>query len=214
MQLLAALIYSPDGCLHSLPLYFAGELPRLVSQLGEAKKLVTKLEHYMSQIDMNVICTSRAKDVFDSDRQSADAWKGLDYFFDVVIEIEPEDDRRRFARVEKSCFALIQELSRWPWSYRELADRFGTEALERGVTQIDLEESGSSETIHPRSRTENRMLHLMNLASTNAIHLNEEQTGVQNSSRTPSERCSLPPTVTRCHRSPDTRRSPGLSAIR
>lgn len=143
--------------------------------IGEAKKLVSKLENYMSQIDMNVICTSRAKDVFESDSQSPDAWKGLDYFFDIVVEIEREDDRRRFGRVEKSRISRIKELDRFPWSYDQLADRFGRDLLEKGVSTVALEDTASTETLTAREHARNALLELASVASSYNEQLSDEQ---------------------------------------
>lgn len=144
-------------------------------RIAEAKKLVTQLENYMSQIDMNVVCTSRAKDNFSTERQTVDAWKGLDYFFDVVIEIEREDDRRRFARVEKSRIVRIEEMSRWPWSYSELASRFGREDLERGVTPLTLEESASSEALAAKESARRVLANLSAVAAEHQHELSERQ---------------------------------------
>lgn len=144
--------------------------------IGEAKKLVTKLENYMSQIDMNVICTSRAKDVFNEDRQTMDAWKGLDYFFDIIIEIERQDNRKRFARIEKSRMPnRLEELSRFEWSYDTLAERFGREDLERGVKRVDLDESSSTDTQKAREDARVKIAELSQIAAENAALFNEEQ---------------------------------------
>ncbi len=111
-----------------------------------AKKDWRRLARLLSRLDMNVIITAHAKREYISQGRSVQATgnlvfegpKGLDYLFDLVFEVRRHGPSDRQAVVRKSRMAGFTEGEPMPFSYGEIADRYGREVLEREAVAIEL----------------------------------------------------------------------------
>lgn len=101
---------------------------------GEANKRMKHLLNLLFRIDMNVIITSHSKNEYSDGLkvvgQTFDCYKKLDYLFDLVFEIAQRGEKR-VAIVRKSRFESFHNNDVFPFSYAELADRYGREVVER-----------------------------------------------------------------------------------
>jgi hypothetical protein len=95
-----------------------------------------RLERMMTQLDMNVIITAREKIPSDKAGNQLDPTfdgpKGLDYLFDLVFRVSRRGrSRDRDALVVKSRCPGFGEGDVIPWTYDEIAERYGRAVLER-----------------------------------------------------------------------------------
>ena len=106
-----------------------------------------KIKHILNLLlrgDFNVIITSHAKPKWVSTKDSKgkdtavqegltfDCYGRLDYLFDLVIEVGKRGSDR-VGIVRKTRLAGFPESDIFPFSYDEVAERYGREALERGA---------------------------------------------------------------------------------
>jgi hypothetical protein len=88
------------------------------------------------RLDMNVIITSHAKNEYSADMkvigQTYDCYKKLDYLFDLVFEIQKRG-KERIGIVRKSRIKGFGDTEQFPFSYDEIANRYGRHILEREV---------------------------------------------------------------------------------
>lgn len=98
-----------------------------------------RLTTLLSALDMNVVFTAHAKaEWINGDftgRHTFDGPKGGDYWVDLVIEIQ-RDGEVRNGLVRKSRITGLPVDSVFPFSYDELAERYGREVLERDAKPI------------------------------------------------------------------------------
>jgi predicted ATP-dependent serine protease len=108
---------------------------------GEAKKQWKQLYNLLNRLDMNVIITSHAKKLYGENLSvlgnTFDGPKGLDYLFDLVFEIQRRGEKR-VARVEKTRMGTFPENDVFPFSYDEVAERYGRDVLEREAVAVTL----------------------------------------------------------------------------
>ena len=116
---------------------------------GEANKQIKHLLGLLLRLDMNVIITSHAKteyhtvkndkgkDVMTAVGQTFDCYKKLDYLFDLVIEIQKRG-KERVGIIKKSRIELLPDGETFPFSYDEIAKRYGREVLERDAVAQEL----------------------------------------------------------------------------
>jgi hypothetical protein len=108
---------------------------------GEANKRMKQLLNLLFRIDMNVIITSHSKNEYGSNLtvlgQTFDCYKKLDYLFDLVFEIQKRGDKR-IGLVKKSRIEAFPDTDTFPFSYDEIANRFGREVLERDSKPQEL----------------------------------------------------------------------------
>lgn len=101
---------------------------------GEAKKQWKQLYNLLGRLDMNVIITSHAKNLYGDNLsikgKTFDGPKGLDYLFDLVFEIQRRGEKR-VGMVHKTRVEGFPEGAVFPFSYDEVADRYGRNVLER-----------------------------------------------------------------------------------
>lgn len=110
---------------------------------GYAGKFCKRLFNLLGQIDMNVLVTCHAKNLY-GDKMAIlgttfDGWKKLDYLYDLVFELVKVGsgvDARRQAIVRKTRLDAFPDGSMFDWSYEELAARCGRDVLERESQQI------------------------------------------------------------------------------
>jgi DNA polymerase III delta prime subunit len=108
---------------------------------GEANKQMKRLLNLLLRLDMNVIVTAHAKNEYGKDLavlgQTFDCYKKLDYLFDLVFELQRRGkDRVGIAR--KSRIEAFPDGDVFPFSYDEIAQRYGRETLEREAVAQQL----------------------------------------------------------------------------
>lgn len=101
---------------------------------GEANKRMKHLINLLLRLDMNVIITSHAKKEYGENLkvigETFDCWKKLDYLFDLVFKIEKRG-ADRMGRVVKTRCERFPECDLFPFSYGEVAERYGRSILEK-----------------------------------------------------------------------------------
>lgn len=108
---------------------------------GVANKKMKTLLNLLLRLDMNVIITSHAKNEYGTNLavlgQTYDCYKKLDYLFDLVFEIQKRG-KERVALVKKTRFEEFQESDVFPFSYDEIATRYGRDILEKEAEVQEL----------------------------------------------------------------------------
>jgi hypothetical protein len=101
---------------------------------GEANKRMKHLINLLLRLDMNVIITTHSKKEYGDGMvlkgETFDCWKKLDYLFDLVFRIEKRGTER-VGRVIKTRNTGFPENDIFPFSYAEIAERYGRNILER-----------------------------------------------------------------------------------
>ena len=101
---------------------------------GEANKSMKHLLNLLVRLDMNVIITSHAKNEYGQNLavlgQTFDCYKKLDYLFDLVFEIQKRG-KDRVALIKKTRVEGFPESDIFPFSYDEVAERYGNNILEK-----------------------------------------------------------------------------------
>lgn len=102
---------------------------------GEADKRMRHLTNLLTRLDMNVIVTSHAKNLYGPKLevigQTFDGWKRLDYLFDLVIELAKRG-RERVGIVRKTRIEAFEDGAViGPWSYEAVSKMYGADLLER-----------------------------------------------------------------------------------
>lgn len=108
---------------------------------GEAKKQWKRLGNLLMRLDMNVIITSHQKNLYGDAMKvignTFDGPKGLDYMFDLVFEIARRGTDR-VGIVRKTRVTGFPEGDVFPFSYAEVAARYGRDVLERDAVAVAL----------------------------------------------------------------------------
>lgn len=103
---------------------------------SEANKKIKHLLSLLLRLDMNVIITSHAKNEYGQNMavlgQTFDCYKKLDYLFDLVFEIQKRG-KERVGLIKKSRIEPFPDGEQFPFSYDEIANRYGREVLERSA---------------------------------------------------------------------------------
>ena len=90
---------------------------------------------------MNVIITCHAKNEYGDNLKiigtTFDGYKKLDYLFDLVFQIQKRG-KNRVAMVRKSRIEAFEDAEVFPFSYDEVANRYGREILERDATPREV----------------------------------------------------------------------------
>lgn len=101
---------------------------------NEANKQIKHLLSLLLRLDMNVIITAHSKNEYGNDMavlgQTFDCYKKLDYLFDLVFEIQKRG-KDRAGIIRKSRIETFPDGETFPFSYDEVAERYGREVLER-----------------------------------------------------------------------------------
>lgn len=109
---------------------------------GYANKASKRLYHLLTELDMNVIMTTHAKNEYGDNMKvtgiTFDGWKRLDYLFDLVFALDRDKSGKRIATVRKTRIEAFPDQSRFEWSYDALAERYGRDKLERRVESVAL----------------------------------------------------------------------------
>ena len=100
-----------------------------------------KVKHLLNlllRLDMNVIITSHSKAEWKNGAPTGvntfDCYGKLDYLFDLVFEIQKRG-KERVGIVRKTRCVGFEEGEVFPFSYDEIANRYGREVLERSASQ-------------------------------------------------------------------------------
>lgn len=104
-----------------------------------ANRWAKKLFRLLTQLDMNIVVTSHAKDTWDKGErgeQTADGFKKQRYLFDLVLKLERAPNGKRFAVVDKTRYAEFPDRDRFEWSYAELERRWGQSRLDRKAETV------------------------------------------------------------------------------
>lgn len=108
---------------------------------SEANKQIKHLLNLLLRLDMNVIITSHAKNEYGQNMsvlgQTFDCYKKLDYLFDLVFEIQKRG-KDRVGLVKKSRIETFPDTEHFPFSYDEIAKRYGRDVLERDAIAQEL----------------------------------------------------------------------------
>ncbi len=108
---------------------------------GVANKKMKQLLNLLLRLDMNVIITSHAKNEYGTNLavlgQTYDCYKKLDYLFDLVFEIQKRG-KERVALIKKTRVEGFPEGDVFPFSYDEIAKRYGREILEKAAEAEEL----------------------------------------------------------------------------
>lgn len=101
---------------------------------GEADKRMRRLINLLLRVDMNVIVTAHAKTVYGDKLvklgDTFDGYKKLDYLFDLVIELQKRGSDR-VGIVRKSRIETFPDGEVFPFTYNEIASRYGHDPMER-----------------------------------------------------------------------------------
>lgn len=101
---------------------------------GPADRKVKHLLNLLTRLDMNVIVTSHAKGEWKNGQPTGvdtfDCYNKLDYLFDLVFQVQKRGDKR-VGVVKKTRHEGFPEGEVFPFSYEEVANRYGREILER-----------------------------------------------------------------------------------
>jgi len=105
------------------------------------KKQWKRLGNLLLRLDMNVIVTSHQKKLYGDGMMvvgnTYDGPKGLDYLFDLVFEVAKRG-KERVGIVRKTRVEGFPEADVFPFSYAEVADRYGRAQLERDAAPVAL----------------------------------------------------------------------------
>lgn len=112
---------------------------------GEANKAMRRLANLLMSLDMNIIITAHQKKEYGQNLavigETFDGWKQLDYWFDLVIQLQ-KNGKKRFGRVVKTRIKGFPDAERFEWSYDEVKRRYGeggdVSMLEKAAATVAL----------------------------------------------------------------------------
>lgn len=112
---------------------------------GPADRKVKHLLNLLTRLDMNLVVTSHAKTKWGKgsnnqpidEGQTYDCYPKLEYLFDLVLELQRRGDER-VAVVKKSRIESFPIDAVIPFSYDQIADRYGRDVLERDAVPVVL----------------------------------------------------------------------------
>lgn len=118
---------------------------------SEAGKYMKHLLNLLLRLDMNVIITSHSKNEYGQGMsvlgQTFDCYKKLDYLFDLVFEIQKRG-KERVGIVKKTRIESFGDGETFPFSYAEIAKRYGKDILEKESSIETLASDEQVKEIH------------------------------------------------------------------
>ena len=106
-----------------------------------ANKKMDQLLNLLLLLDMNVIITSHSKNEYGANLtvlgQTFDCYKKLDYLFDLSLEVQKRG-KERVAIIRKTRIENFPDGEVFPFSYKEIAKRYGHEMLEKEAKSQEL----------------------------------------------------------------------------
>lgn len=110
-----------------------------------ADRQVKHLLNLLLRLDMNVIITSHSKtkweksgDSFKEAGATFDCYSKLDYLFDLVFEVQQRSKDSRVGIVRKTRVEGFPLGEVFPFSYEEIATRYGRDVLEKTAETVKL----------------------------------------------------------------------------
>ena len=95
---------------------------------GAANKEMKRLANLILALDMNVVITAHAKTEYGQNLTKLgytfDGWRQLDYWFDLVIELNKKG-KKRSAHVVKTRLEQFPDDDMFEWSYDAIKKRYG-----------------------------------------------------------------------------------------
>jgi hypothetical protein len=109
----------------------------------EANQQMKRLANLILALDMNVVITAHAKKEYGDNLKvlgvTFDGWKQLDYWFDLVIEINrKKGSKERTGKVVKTRIPTFEDQGTFDWSYEAIRQRYDAATLERGAVSVQL----------------------------------------------------------------------------
>lgn len=104
---------------------------------AHSNKKMKQLLNLLVRLDMNVIITCHSKNEYGQNLailgKTFDCYKKLDFLFDLVIEIQKRG-KERAGIIKKSRIESLPDGENFPFSYDEIAKRYGRESIEKDAT--------------------------------------------------------------------------------
>lgn len=118
------------------------------SKKGPVRQMA-RLVRWLNRADMNAVIIAHQKDQWGLDSkgnrevigQTFDAYEKLEYDLHFVLRISKlgsGTNAKRFAHIGKSRLTGFPEGERFDWSYREFADRYGKDVIEKEAVPVVL----------------------------------------------------------------------------
>ena len=108
---------------------------------GAANKTMKRLANLIMALDMNVVITAHAKTEYGQNFSKLgytfDGWRQLDYWFDLVIELQKKG-KKRFGKVAKTRLEQFPDEDVFEWSYDAIRKRYGADMLEKEASVVKL----------------------------------------------------------------------------
>ena len=111
---------------------------------GPADRKIKHLLNLLLRLDMNIIITSHSKTKWERDGktivdvgQTFDCYGKLDYLFDLVVEVQKRG-AERVGIVKKTRITAFPEADIFPFTYDEIANRYGRALLEKDAAPVAL----------------------------------------------------------------------------
>src|SRR3954463_4753786 len=106
-----------------------------------ANKEMKRLANLILALDMNVIITAHAKKEYGDNLrvlgQTFDGWRQLDYWFDLVVELQKRG-KKRMARVSKTRLEQFPDEDVFEWNYEAIKSRYDVKLLEAPARAVAL----------------------------------------------------------------------------
>ncbi len=108
---------------------------------NEANKHIKHLLSLLLRLDMNILIIAHSKNEYGDNMKvvgtTYDCYRKLDYLFDLVFEIQKRG-RDRIGIIKKSRIESFPDGETFPFSYDEIADRYGKDILEKDAIAVEL----------------------------------------------------------------------------
>jgi hypothetical protein len=108
-----------------------------------ANKEMKRLANLILALDMNVLVTAHAKKEYGDNMKvvgvTFDGWRSLDYWFDLVIEINRKKGAKdRMARIVKTRIPTFPDQEAFQWSYDAICERYDAATLDREAAPVAM----------------------------------------------------------------------------
>jgi len=137
-------------CIDGLTTVYNGLLAKAANEVGEdygrhyalANKTMKPLMNLLLELDMNVIVTAHSKPIYGTNLsvlgQTFDAWKSIDYMFDLVLELTRATPTERHARVIKTRIDTFPDGETFAWTREALRERYDLKVLQRESVPVEV----------------------------------------------------------------------------
>jgi hypothetical protein len=108
---------------------------------GAANKVMKRLANLILALDMNVVVVAHAKAEYGQNLAKIgftfDGWKQLDYWFDLVIELQKKG-KKRVGVVRKTRIESFPDEDVFEWGYDAIKRRYDVSVLEKDAAPVKL----------------------------------------------------------------------------